>query len=115
MGEGDLFSAYHNIHFKLDLRGCILREKEDVTFKGDVTWHFEDGYGFSNPKNDHRMPFQDRWYLPDRYQFFKEGRFRRLEERKWVHPFKIKGTLTRTLELNFKESPDELVFQKEGY
>ncbi len=95
MPDADLWSAFNDIRFKNDLKGCVSKSGNALTFKGTVTWHFADRWGFSDPTMDGRQPFQFWNWLPDRYQYFQEGRFRRLEIRHWVKPFNISGTRSR--------------------
>jgi RHS repeat-associated protein len=92
--QGDLFSAFHDMRWKIDVKGCIEREWDGYFFAGDVTLSVEDKYGFSDPKNDARTPFLVQGLLPDRYQYMPEGRFRRLEKRGLAVPFDVKGSQT---------------------
>ncbi|MBK1881693.1 hypothetical protein JIN85_04665 [Luteolibacter pohnpeiensis] len=95
--QGDLFSAFHDIRWKINVKGCTVSEQENWFFEGDVTLSVEDRYGFSDPRMAHRTPFFRQEWLHDRYQFMQEGRFLRLERRGWVHPFNVKGSKTRSM------------------
>lgn len=108
--DGDLWSAFNDLRFKVRLEGCIIEEGEQLVFDGRITWEFSEYWGFSDPNTDNRMPFQFWDWLPDRYQFFEEGRFRRLEEREWTHPFNISGSLTQQSIVNVNADVIDLQF-----
>ena len=95
--QGDLFSAFHDIRWKIDVKGCTKDEIDNWAFEGDVTLSVSDRYGFSDPRMAHRTPFFMQDWLPDRYQNMNEGRFLRLEGRGWVHPYEVKGSKTRSI------------------
>ena len=86
-----LWSAFHNIRFGLALDGDVCRSNGLLKFVGDVEIEFEDNWDFSNPENDHRMPFHNYEFLPERLRRMTEGRFRRLESAGRVTPFLAHG------------------------
>ncbi|MCI0556746.1 MAG: hypothetical protein L0287_37885, partial [Anaerolineae bacterium] len=88
--DGDLWSAFNDIRFKNDLMGCISvsRISGNLVFRGTVTWHFSDYWGFSDPAMDGRTPFQFWDWLPDRYQYFEEGKVPKVRDSKMGKTFR---------------------------
>jgi RHS repeat-associated protein len=90
--DGDLWSAFNDIRFKVALDGCIEAGGADgLRFHGNMTVDMSDMWTFGNPGTAHRQPFQFWDWLPNRYQYIREQRFLDLETRGWVKPFNIKG------------------------
>ncbi len=46
-GEGDLFSAFHDLQFAVGLRGCIAGSGSRLTYQGALFTKYHDWWGFS--------------------------------------------------------------------
>jgi hypothetical protein len=90
--DGDLWSAFNDLRFKLKLDGCIeSRGADNLRFHGNLTVDMSDMWSFGSSRTAYRQPFQFWDWVPDRYQYIREQRFLDLETRGWVKPFNIKG------------------------
>nr|MDA3798225.1 hypothetical protein [Kiritimatiellia bacterium] len=92
--DGDLWSAFNDLRFKLLLNGCVTLTDEEYRFKGKLTVVYDDTFTFGDPKETDRTPFFRQWYLPDKYQYITEQRFYDLEQRGWVNKFDVTGSRT---------------------
>jgi hypothetical protein len=46
--QGDLFSAFYDFHFGVDLDGCITGKQGQYRYKGKLVTRYNDWWGFSN-------------------------------------------------------------------
>ncbi|MGN6644715.1 MAG: RHS repeat-associated core domain-containing protein, partial [Verrucomicrobiota bacterium] len=104
----DLFSAFHGIHFKNGLNGCVTKSGMTTRFQGELTIELFDNWNFSDPgPKSKRTPFATVPGLPKKIKNITEEEFRQLELHEYVKPFDIKGNKTSkvTIEDNGAQLP----------